>query len=88
MSEPRHDTAVLAFFANALMAIGWMILGLGGLCTLAFGAMTLLTSGEIHTRLGDWMLPGSMLVIGGGLLWLGRAIRRALTNSPAKSTDD
>jgi hypothetical protein len=86
MSEPRRDTTVLRFFANALMAIGWMILGLGGLCTLAFGAMTLLTSGEFHTSLGDWTLPGSMLAVGGGLLWLGRAMRRALDKSSAKES--
>jgi hypothetical protein len=78
MSEPRRDTAVLRFMANALMAIGWLIVGLGGLCTLAFGVMPLLTNGEFHTSLGDWMLPGSMLAVGGVTLGIGLAIRRAI----------
>ena len=73
MSEPRRPNAVLDFFANALMAVGWLVVGLGGLCTLMIGTFGL---GQGHTSLGDWMMPATMLAIGGGLVGLGLAVRR------------
>ena len=81
MSEPRRDDAVLRFLANGFTAIGWLILTLGGLCTLIFGALSF--DGGTHMSLGDWMLPATMLATGAGFLWVGSAIRRAMS-SPQK----
>jgi hypothetical protein len=75
---------VARFFANALVAIGWLVLTLGGLCTVIFGTLALSSDHEFRVRLEDWTLPGSMLAFGGGCLLVGRAIRRGLTKAPAR----
>ena len=88
MSEPRGDTAVLRFFANALVAIGWLMLTLGGLCTLIFGAMAVGDDREFRISAGDWMLPGAMLAIGGGALLVGRAIKRGVKRTAGTDSHD
>lgn len=86
MSEPRRDDAVLRFFANGFTAVGWLILTLGGLCTLIFGAV-ILSDSRAHTSLEDWILPATMLAVGAGCLWVASAIRRAMA-SPRKGDPD
>ncbi len=77
MSETRPDSAFLRFFAGALVAIGWLVLPLGGLCTLIFGVMAVSEGRQFHFRLSDWMAPAQMVVFGGGCLAAGRAMRRS-----------
>jgi hypothetical protein len=91
MSEPRRDDPVIRFFGAAFIAIGWLVLTLGGLCTLIFGAMTLNAMGEFHSSLEDWTLPIGMLAFGGASIWIGRTIRRGhgpVPPSTAKTPDD
>ena len=82
MTDPRSDHAVARFFANALIAVGWLVLTLGGLCTVIFGLLAVGDDHEFHISTGDWMLPLSMLAVGGGFLGTGRAIRRASIKAP------
>ena len=76
MSEPQRVDPVVRFFGNTFIAIGWLVLTLGGLCTLIFGGLTLLGGDNVHTSLEDWTLPIGMLAFGGATLWIGRAIKR------------
>jgi hypothetical protein len=86
MSEPRSDDPVIRFFAGAFIAIGWLVLTLGGLCTLIFGVGGLVDS-QFRTSLEDWIVPGSMLAFGGGSLWIGRAMKRGLNRSRGPGHD-
>jgi hypothetical protein len=79
MSEPRQD-AVLMFLANALVGIGWLILGLGGLCTLGLGIMG-------DRRLVDWLMPLTILAVGGGLMWAGGRLRTTLDRKAKRGAD-
>jgi uncharacterized membrane protein HdeD (DUF308 family) len=87
MSEPQ-DKAVLRFFGGALLAIGWLSLTLGGLCTLIFGVMAVTEGRQYHFALEDWMLPAQMLLFGGACLWAGRAMRRSAARQAAQRPDE
>ncbi len=87
MSEPQRDEAATRFFGNAFIAVGWLVLTLGGLCTLAVGVLSFTVAGEPHTSLEDWTLPGGMLACGGASLWIGRAIKRSLRTPPSPGPD-
>jgi hypothetical protein len=84
VSEPRRDDAVVRFFANAFIAIGWLALTLGGLCTLAIGVLSVIGVGDSggHASLEDWSMPAGMLASGGASLWIGRSIKRTLAAPP------
>jgi hypothetical protein len=85
MSEPSRDDAVIRFFGNTFIAIGWLALMLGGLCTVAIGVLSVIGVGDSggHASLEDWSLPAGMLAFGGASLWIGRRIKRSLNPSPA-----
>jgi hypothetical protein len=82
VSEPRRDDAVIGFFGNAFIAIGWLVLTLGGLCTLLIGGLTLFGGGDVHSSLEDWSFPLGMLAFGGASLWIGRTIKRSRAKPP------
>ena len=82
MSAPRDDAAI-RFFGNAFIAIGWLVLTLGGLCTLIFSAIALTPHGDFHSSLEDWSLPIGMLASGGASRWIGRTIKRSLRRPQA-----
>lgn len=90
MSELRRDDAVVRFFANAFIAIGWLMLTLGGLCTVAIGVLSVIGVGDSggHASLEDWSLPAGMLASGGASLWIGRRIKRGLTKGPSPKLND
>jgi hypothetical protein len=73
MSEPQPD-ALRRFLIGVLTTVGWLIIGLGGLCTLG----TSVLSGEGHMPLWNWLIPAAILVVGGGLVWAGRHLGRSL----------
>jgi hypothetical protein len=88
MSEPPRDDAVIRFFGGAFIAIGWLVLTLGGLCTVIFGSMALGVDNEFRVRLEDWGLPLGMLASGAASLWIGRTIRRSAARAvPPGRTD-
>ena len=87
MSEPAPDP-VLSFFGGAMIAVGWLALTLGGLCTLIFGVMAVSGDHEIHIALEDWTLPGGMLLFGAGCLWAGRGMRRSARRGTTESSDE
>lgn len=82
------------FFAGALIAIGWLILALAGLCTsgvvligvpavfatsgLSMDTLGLLAVGALYPL----FIGGIPMAIGAGLIAIGRSIRRAATNTP------
>jgi len=75
MNPPeRSDMPVLEFVADALFGIGCMIVGLGGLCTLATWA----SAPASLARLAGWRPLGVTLVIGGAVMLLGRGLRRVV----------
>jgi hypothetical protein len=89
MSEPYERSAVGVFSGRALVTLGALMLGLSGLCTLAFAGVTLFSDLQRANSYADFsgMLP-FMLVIGGlpmligfGIIrwgmWLLRRTRRA-----------
>jgi hypothetical protein len=71
-----------------MLAIGWLALTLGGLCTLIFGAMALGGDHEFHIALEDWTLPGGMLLFGVGCIWAGRAMRRRARRPAVERPDE
>lgn len=79
-------TSVARFFGNAFIAIGWLVLTLGGLCTLIFGGVIFFGSG-VRTSLEDWTLPGGMLAFGGASIWIGRAIKGDHERRPDSNPD-
>ena len=73
MNAPRRsDMPVLEFIADALFGIGCMIVGLGGLCTLA----TCSFAGQNRSTTETWAPAVGMLVVGSAVMLLGRALRR------------
>ena len=54
MNAPQRDDAAIRFFGNAFIAVGWLMLTLGGLCTLIFGGLVLSGGATAHTSLEDW----------------------------------
>jgi len=78
-SLSRGERGVFGFFANALLAVGWLSVVLGGLCTLAVGFFSVVgigDSGAGHVALEDWVPAFTMLGFGGVCVWGGRALKR------------
>jgi hypothetical protein len=86
-ASPPPGDPVQRFFANALIAVGWLILTLGGFCIVIFGLLAVGDRHEFHIRMGDWMLPLSLLAVGGGTLMVGRGIKRAIGRAPMPDAD-
>ncbi|MGZ3376163.1 MAG: hypothetical protein ACXU8S_06165 [Phenylobacterium sp.] len=83
----RQPDPLLAFFGGALLAIGWLSVVLGGLCTLAVGFVSIAgvgDSGGGHLALEDWIPALVMLGFGAGCVWAGRRMRRPAS----EGTDD
>jgi hypothetical protein len=76
MSEAAPGS-VARFFGGALLAIGWLSVVLGGLCTLAIGFFSAVGIGDhqSHYALEDWIPPAVMLGFGVGCIWAGRQMR-------------
>ncbi|HEX3365335.1 hypothetical protein [Phenylobacterium sp.] len=89
MSAPQRDDAVIGFFGNAFIAIGWLVLTLGGLCTVVIGVLSVTGVGDSggHASLEDWGLPAGMLASGGASLWIGRTIKRSRAPPPDSKPD-
>lgn len=89
MSAPQRDDAVIRFFGNAFIAIGWLVLTLGGLCTVVIGVLSVTGVGDSggHASLEDWSLPAGMLASGGASLWIGRMIKRSQRPPPGSKPD-
>jgi hypothetical protein len=89
VSAPQRDDTVIGFFANAFIAIGWLVLTLGGLCTLVIGVVSVVGVGDGggHASLEDWSLPATMLAFGGASLWIGRTIKRGQRRPPDAKPD-
>lgn len=95
MAESSNDGGIVSrFLGGLLMAVGVLIGGLGGLCTLGFIGMMVVSmssansySGVLGNALASAML--SLIVgafpmgIGAGLFFLGRSLRRSA--GPRKS---
>jgi hypothetical protein len=85
---------VRGFLAGALIAIGWLILGLAGLCTSAVvligvpmvfstGGLSLDTLGTLAVgALYPLFIGGIPMAIGAGLIAMGRGIGRAGASTP------
>ena len=84
MSGPQRDDDAARFFGNAFIAIGWLVLGLGGLCTLVIGVLSTTGVGDSggNASLEDWILPIGMLATGCASLWIGRASKRGARRPP------
>jgi hypothetical protein len=96
MSDGQQPASgeVRDFFAGALIAIGWLILSLAGLCTSAvvlIGVPAVFsTSGLSMDTLGllavgalyPLFIGGIPMAIGAGLIAAGRGIRRAGASTP------
>ncbi|HLZ73710.1 hypothetical protein [Phenylobacterium sp.] len=79
MTKPTGKSdPVLVFFGGALLAIGWLSVVLGGLCTLAVGFFSIVGVGdhEGHVALEDFMPAIITLGFGAGCVWAGRRMRR------------
>lgn len=84
-AEPATPPATRAFFGNALIAIGWLIVALAGLCTSAvvvLGLSTQLRSSRpaIGDLLALSLLPlgigGIPIAIGAAMIAAGRRAKR------------
>jgi len=82
------------FFAGALIAIGWLILSLAGLCTSAvvlIGVPAVFSTSGLSADTLGLLLVGALyplfiggipMAIGAGLIAAGRSIRRAAPPTP------
>lgn len=83
MTEPHLDP-LLRYLAGVLTAVGWLMIGLGGLCTLGIGIL----SSERHLPLTNWLMPATILAVGGALIWGGMRLRRSLKPTAGRGPDE
>jgi len=81
--QSRRRDAVSAFIGGAMIAVGWLMVGLCGLCSAAF--MVAMIVEAFRSRSGGdvvmfttmvLFVGGIPIAIGAGLIWLGRRVRR------------
>jgi hypothetical protein len=77
MSEPADRDPVQVFAGRALVAVGALVLGLSGLCTLGFAGVSVWSDLHQHNSYGSFssILP-FMLVVGGGPMLVGFGLLR------------
>ncbi|MFN3523460.1 MAG: hypothetical protein ACK4YQ_14530 [Phenylobacterium sp.] len=81
--QARRTNAVAAFIGSALIAVGWLMVGLCGLCSAAF-VVAMIAEALRSGSGGDVVMFTTMVLfvggipiaVGAGLIWLGRRLRR------------
>lgn len=81
--QSRRQNAVSDFIGGAMIAVGWLMVGLCGLCSAAFMVAMIVEAFRSHSG-GDVVMFTTMVLfvggipiaIGAGLIWLGRRLRR------------
>lgn len=81
--QSRRRNAVSDFLGGAMIAVGWLMVGLCGLCSAAFMVAMIVEAFRSHSG-GDvigfttmaLVIGGVPIAIGAGLIWLGRRLRR------------
>jgi hypothetical protein len=77
MDDPVHRDPVRVFAGRALVAVGALILGLSGLCTLYFGGMVLVQDLKLANGYTNLItMAPFVLVIGGLPMLIGFGILR------------